>query len=73
VELHICGLMLRHQKCGEPLLSSDDLVPPLSITSHYFFVGSACLSSLSALMMFAEGETYAPEAEVSFLSSLVSP
>jgi hypothetical protein len=62
--------MLRLQKCGAPLLSSDDLARRFSITSHYFVVGSGCLSNLSSLMMFAEGETYAPEAEVSFLSSV---
>jgi hypothetical protein len=50
-----------------------NLALPLSITSHYFFVGPAYPSILFALMMFAEGETYAPEAEVSVLSSVVSP
>jgi hypothetical protein len=37
------------------------------------FAGSARLFGRFALKMFAEGETYAPEAEMSFLSSLVSP
>ena len=37
------------------------------------FVGSARLLGRFALKMFAEGETYAPEAEMSFLSSLVPP
>ena len=50
-----------------------DLALLLSITSHYFFVGSAYPFSLFVLMMFAEGEAYAPEAEVSVLSSVVSP
>ena len=64
--------MLRHQKCGEALLGSDDLPPP-SLSHFTLLFRRTCLSNQFALMMFAEGDAYAPEAEVSFLSSLVSP
>ena len=37
------------------------------------FPGDVLRLEVRLLKMFAEGETYAPEAEMSFLSSLVSP
>src|SRR5256886_11611977 len=65
--------MVRHQKCEDPSLDlGKSGVFPLN-HSTLLFVGSACLLGLFLLKMLAGGETYAPETEVSFLSSLVSP